>query len=361
MIGAIGLLKAGILGILLAILLILYIGRSKKDYLAVISAVLLSIPGIMWGNTDFMPVVFLSSAFIAIVLGREISIFYTLILYIYVNSLGFMGKKEGIFFLVTGLLISLLIENVKNKRLFFYFLLIILSADTILLLISCNLSINVFVKTHPAVMIVLTAGSVILGCMAGDYYRKKVTIQVTNTANDVITSNLDNLLNDNFELYRLLKASDKLYHHSEMIGVISESAALAAGLNGALAKAGGFYHEIGRLKGKDYVSTGVAIAKEYQLPESIINIIQSHNLKLDKPTSPEGAVVMFTVSLVAAVEYFQSSKSQEESIPKLMKKFTENLFAMRLEKDSLANCNLTVNQYIRLKEFYMDYFGNEEE
>ncbi len=364
MVEAIGILKAGILAILLAVLLVLYIGRRKKDYLAVLSAVFLSIPGIMWGNTELMPTVFLGSAFTAIVLGREISIFYTLLLYIYTGTLGFMEKKEGIFFLITGVLISILIENVKKKRLFFYSLLIIFSADIILLLISSDLSMTGFGDTHPVVMAVLTVVSIILGSMAGDYYKRQITLPKTDEPKTA-AQGIEVLLNEDFELYRLLKADNKLYHHAEKIAVISERAAGAAGLNGSLAKAGGFYHEIGRLKGKDYVSSGVAIAKEYQLPESIINIIESHSLKLDKPSSPEGAVVMFTVSLVSAVEYFQTSKGHkekdEDSIAKLMRKFTENLFAMRLEKDSLAKCNLTVNQYIRLKEFYMDYFGNEEE
>lgn len=376
-----GILKAGILGIIFIILLIIYIGRRKEDYLTAISAIILWVPGIVCGNTDFFPVSFLSIVFIAIVLGRENSIFFSLLLYIFASSFGFLEKKEGLFFLIISILISMLAENLKEKRQLSYSILLVISAESILLLINNNLSLAEFLTVHSVLIVGFTVAAMVLGRLAGNYYKKQIadslaatslvsapmaaaTSPVKNIKNEGAPG-IDAILKEDFEPYRLLKASGKLYHHAEMVAVISEKAAVAAGLNEKLAKAGGLYHEIGKLKGKDYVAEGVATAKEYHMPEDVINIIASHNLKLDKPSSPEGAVVMFTVSLVAAMEYFQSNKKQEEreedSLRSLMTKFTENLFVMRLEKDSLAECNLTVNQYIRLKQFYLDYFGEKEE
>ncbi|SHJ98286.1 HDIG domain-containing protein [Anaerocolumna jejuensis DSM 15929] len=366
MIGAIEILKAGVLGILLLLLLVLYMGGRKKDYPAILAMVLLSIPGLLWAGTEFMPAVFMGVTFAAIVLNKENSIFFTLLLYIFASSLGLTDGKDGIFFLITGILISLLPVNKKDKKLLCYSFLMIVSADVIILLLNNGFSMEEFLRPTSAVMPVVVVISVLLGIMAGNLYQKRmVPPDIKEDMEDspaIVT--IEGILGEDFELYQILKASEKLYLHADRIAAISERAAVAAGLSGTIARAGGLYHEIGRLKGKDYVAEGTALAREYHLPEVIVNIIESHNLKTDKPASPEGAVVMFTVSLVAAKEYFLMNGKEEDKdgpdISKLMLKFTDNLFAMRLEKDSLADSNLTVAQYIRLKNFFMDYFSKEE-
>lgn len=358
-------LKAGILAILLLVLLILYTGGRKKDYPAVLTVIILSVPGVLCAGTELMPVVFIGTAFAAAVFKKEDSIFYTLMLYLFMSSLGFLDSKEGIFFLTTGILISLLFMGKRERNQYWYSFLIILSADTVILLLNSSFSIEAFLSGRPAVTLGAVFGAVFIGNLAGNLYQKRMKPPEIKENKELTDLTIDSLLQEDFELYKRLKASEKLYLHADRIAAISESAALAAGLSGNIARAGGLYHEIGKLKGKDYVKEGLTLAKEYHLPEVIVNIIASHNLKADKPSSPEGAVVMLTVSLDAAKEYFLANQRGEEKeakdLVRLMLKFTDNLFAMRLEKDSLINSKLTVAQYIRLKDFYLDYFGNKEE
>ncbi|MBI5848123.1 MAG: HDIG domain-containing protein [Nitrospirae bacterium] len=94
------------------------------------------------------------------------------------------------------------------------------------------------------------------------------------------------------------------YHHSVIVGSLVESAAEAVGVNPLLARVSSYYHDIGKAKMPEYfvenqsgapskhdrltphmssmiiinhVKEGVELAKQYQLPQSIIDIIRQHH------------------------------------------------------------------------------------
>ena len=94
------------------------------------------------------------------------------------------------------------------------------------------------------------------------------------------------------------------YHHSVIVGNLVESAAEAVGANPLLARVSAYYHDIGKIKMPDYfienqsgsvskhekltphmssmiivnhVKEGVELAKQYKLPEPVIDIIRQHH------------------------------------------------------------------------------------
>ncbi len=102
----------------------------------------------------------------------------------------------------------------------------------------------------------------------------------------------------------LLVEAPGTYHHSIIVGNLVESAAEAVGVNPLLARVSAYYHDIGKIKMPEYfienqpmsisrhdklaphmsslilmshVKEGVELAKQYKLPESIIDIIQQHH------------------------------------------------------------------------------------
>jgi len=113
------------------------------------------------------------------------------------------------------------------------------------------------------------------------------------------------LLDLNQPLMRnFLVQSPGTYHHSIIVGNLVESAAEAVGVNPLMARVSAYYHDIGKIKMSDYfienqsmsvsrhdkltprmsslilishVKEGVELAKQHNLPESIINIIQEHH------------------------------------------------------------------------------------
>jgi len=102
----------------------------------------------------------------------------------------------------------------------------------------------------------------------------------------------------------LMISAPGTYHHSVIVGNLVESAAEAVGVNPLLARVSSYYHDIGKIKMPDYfvenqsiapsrhdkltphmssmiitnhVKEGVELAKQYKLPQAIIDIIKQHH------------------------------------------------------------------------------------
>jgi len=101
----------------------------------------------------------------------------------------------------------------------------------------------------------------------------------------------------------LLVSAPGTYHHSIIVGNLSEAAAEAIGVNSLLARVSSYYHDIGKIKMPEYfienqgpinrhdkltpsmssliitshVKEGVELAKAEKLPEVIIDIIRQHH------------------------------------------------------------------------------------
>lgn len=102
----------------------------------------------------------------------------------------------------------------------------------------------------------------------------------------------------------LMVTAPGTYHHSVIVGNLVEAAAEAVGVNPLLARVSSYYHDVGKIKMPEYfvenmsgsaskhdkltphmssmiitnhVKEGVEIAKQYKLPQTIIDIIRQHH------------------------------------------------------------------------------------
>lgn len=157
---------------------------------------------------------------------------------------------------------------------------------------------------------------------------------------------------NNLLLKKLKEFSESLYAHAERIGDLSARAAKEIGADELLAKAGGLYHEIGKLNGKNYIEEGIKIAQEYAFPRELTAILQEHNIKYDKPSSVEAAIVMLSDNVVSTIEYIQKSEENKYTTNKII----ENIFQMRLDKGTLDSAGISLKDYKILKEFYQKEF-----
>lgn len=171
-----------------------------------------------------------------------------------------------------------------------------------------------------------------------------------------LTKELQEILADDFPLHLRMKDYSKdLYKHSRHIAELSSKAAAYVGANTLLAKAGGFYHEVGKISGQNYIEEGVKLAKEYQLPAEVQSIIRQHNIKYEKPTSTEAVIVMFADNILSSIEYISQSKDKKAS--KLSpEKIIHQIFQLRLEKGTFEEAGISLNSYKRLLEFFTDEF-----
>lgn len=191
-------------------------------------------------------------------------------------------------------------------------------------------------------------------------------------------------------LRRLLLEAPGTYYHSIIVANLAEACAEAIGENPLLARVGGYYHDVGKLKRPLYFKEnqlgeenahdhadpqvsaailtahtrdGVALAKQYRLPEAVRNIIAEHhgdspvlyfyhkalqqadghpvdieNFRYDghPPRTKIGAIVMLCDTIEAAV------RSMQNPTPERIEDFIVKLVRGKLEDGQLADSPLTL-------------------
>ncbi len=159
--------------------------------------------------------------------------------------------------------------------------------------------------------------------------------------------------NNNELLVQLKECSDELYNHAQIVGDISSRAAKVVSADEFLAYTGGLYHEIGKIRSGNYIEQGLLIAEEYHFPEKLKTIVKQHNIKYDKPTSVEAAIVMLTDHTLATIDYIENQGAHDYPIDKII----GNIFAMRLNKGTFDEAGLNIKDFKLLREFYVEEFN----
>lgn len=202
-------------------------------------------------------------------------------------------------------------------------------------------------------------------------------------------------------LKRLLLETPGTYHHSIIVGNLSESATDAVGGNSLLARVGSFYHDVGKIKRPyffkenqltsenphdkinpslssliitGHVKDGLELAKKYKLPKEIMDFIEQHHgdtlvayfyhkAKNDesiesidentfrysgpKPRNRETAIVMLADSVEAAVRSLSSPT--KDKIEMLVSKIIQQ----KLQDRQLEECNLTIMDLENIKKTFI--------
>ncbi len=207
------------------------------------------------------------------------------------------------------------------------------------------------------------------------------------------------LTNPNHPLMRrLLLEAPGTYHHSIIIANLAEAAAEAIGANPLLARAGAYFHDIGKLKRPLYfkenqigtsnlhdttdpkvsaaiiishVREGLSMAKQHRLPQEIQQIISEHHgnslvvyfyqkavseansdpvdeqsFRYDgePPRSAEGAIIMICDTVEAAIRTL-SNPTREEILA-----FIEELIKKKVEAGLLDRSPLTLNDLSMIRD-----------
>lgn len=186
------------------------------------------------------------------------------------------------------------------------------------------------------------------------------------------------------------------FHHSLNVANIAEACADQVNANVLLTRVGALYHDIGKIKRPTYftenqtvgitphnaltplesaqiiinhVTDGIALAKEYNLPQSIIDFIKTHHgdrsvyyfytqAKKDdpqvdikdfqypgpKPFSKETAILMMCDSIEAA------SKSLKNPTHDIITNFVENIINKQVEENQFEDCNITFREIKEIKK-----------
>jgi len=257
---------------------------------------------------------------------------------------------------------------------------------------------NFLVMTSLGLMTSSTISSVItnaLWCAGGGLLSGLLAIAVQpllEAAFNLATpTKLLELSNPNHPLLRrLLLEAPGTYHHSIVVANLAEAAAEAVGANPLLARVGGYYHDVGKLRRPQYFKEnqlgignklnetdpytsaqiiiahprdGVTLARKYRLPKEVLTMIQEHHgntpvmyfyskavqemgetsvdiasFRYDAmpPSTKEGAVLLLCDTIEAAV------RSMNSPTPEAIEEFIVKLVRGKLQDGQLSMSPLTL-------------------
>ena len=343
-------------------------------------------------NNDEVHLWMVGGIIMAALFDMHLGLIFTYNLIFFASFIGKISIDIIVYLLIIGTLMCLLSSYMKKVNTLGITVIIVLSVQVTLLFIMNNFMLWDTINIDAVYSLLSSVGVIGITYSVHYFYYKwtaekknkegldeiAVTLEVTDNEdladkglNRVVqltdqdgNHTLEEVLQLDFPLLERLKDySDKLYSQSIQIGEISAGAAKSIDANEAIAKAGGYYHQIGRLEGKKYVEEGIKLAEAYHLPQVISDIIRQHNMNYEKPQSPEAAIVMLTLSIMSMKEYiiqldnkaFENSATEKsvqgEGIS--FDKIVNNVFQMRLTKGSLDQSGLSVKEYNILKDFYL--------
>ncbi len=207
---------------------------------------------------------------------------------------------------------------------------------------------------------------------------------------------------DNELMRKLYEKAPGTYNHSLSVAIYAEACAVAIGESAILARAAAYYHDIGKLKNpeffaenlqngvnphdnmtpensvsmiKSHTEYGLAMAKEYKLPQEIQNAIVEHHGTLPiryfyqkaqkytdgelsqeqycydgpKPTNKISAILMICDAGEAALRAQGDKTRAEEIIDEIVKE--------RLDAEQFSNCDITLKEIDVIKSTIITTFS----
>lgn len=180
------------------------------------------------------------------------------------------------------------------------------------------------------------------------------------TQNSVESFSYEKVLDSSFALYRLLeKHSKELLHHSKRVAELSAAAIRLIGGDELLVRAGGLYHEIGRITdNENYIQAGLLLGEEMKFPKPLLDMICQHNASFSLPESKEASVLMLSDSILTTSDILTKNGNRENFSEQQL---VHSVFQNRLKKGYLKKSTLTQEQIQVLEQFYIHHAFMEEE
>ena len=210
----------------------------------------------------------------------------------------------------------------------------------------------------------------------------------------------------NHPLLRMLaEQAPGTYHHSMTMATLAEAGTAAVGANEVLARVAGYFHDIGKIVKPTYfvenqkgtrsrhdklaprmssliiaahVKDGVALAREYKIPQEVIDFIPMHHgttridyfynkamqlaardpdeTKIDeqdyrypgpRPQTKETGIMMLADTIEAAV------RTLDDPSPQKLEAMIDEFIKQRFEEGELDECPLTLKDLTKIKEAFL--------
>lgn len=152
-------------------------------------------------------------------------------------------------------------------------------------------------------------------------------------------------------LVELKSVNREAYFHAIHTAYLSERIARRIGADTALAKAGGYYHKIGILQGKDTIQNTLLIGAANEFPESLIRLLKEYGIKNMQNVSREAAVVQLADAVVSSVSYlFQKDRNAVLNYDKVV----DVIIKKKLDSGDFEHCELTMEELCEIKNGFVE-------
>ena len=334
---------------------------------------------------------------LTLLLNYKISLVLSTLNIIIISALNGFDVQVMLLGIVSSILGATLLKKMQQRNELLYSTLYIAVASAILILstgilISSNLG-DVLIKGCITVAGGLLSGIFALGILPF----------LEGTFNEVTTLKLLELSNPNNPLLkRLLMEAPGTYHHSMLVANLAELAAEEVDANSVITRIGCYYHDIGKIERpyffgenqiggdnphnkitpnlstmiiKSHVKDGLELAKKYNLPKVIQDIIAEHHgktlvkyfyytmknsteneneIKIEDymyegpiPSSREAGIVMLSDSVEAAVRSIKDVNKEK------INEMVNSIMDDKLSSGQLNNCDLTLKDIEKIRTCFL--------
>ena len=149
-------------------------------------------------------------------------------------------------------------------------------------------------------------------------------------------------------LVELKKLSAKEYYRAVHTVHFCERIADKLGMDVQAAKAGGYYHRIGLLKGENTFEHVKEIYEEHLFPKNACRVLQEYNDPATPMESKEVAVVFLADNIISSIMSLFDKETDKIDYDKLI----DTVFDANLEKGILNKCTLTLSDVRQMKEIF---------
>ena len=334
---------------------------------------------------------------LTLIFNYKISLVISTLNIIIIGALNGFDVQVMLLGIVSSILGATLLKKMQQRNELLYSTVYIAVISAILtlstgILISSNLG-DVLIK----------GGITVVGGLLSGIFALGILPFLESTFNEVTTLKLLELSNPNNPLLkRLLMEAPGTYHHSMIVANLAELAAEEVGANSVITRIGSYYHDIGKIERpyffgenqmggenphnnitpnlstmiiKSHVKDGLELARKYNLPKVIQDVIAEHHgktlvkyfyytmknnaqdpneIKIEDymyegpiPSSKEAGIVMLSDSVEAAV------RSIKEPDKEKINEMVNNIMNDKLSCGQLSNCDLTLKDIEKIRTCFL--------
>lgn len=145
--------------------------------------------------------------------------------------------------------------------------------------------------------------------------------------------------------------SNEEYYHAIHTAYFCDKLAKKIGADASLAKAGGYYHKIGKMRGENNLVQSLQIGEEHKFPPDLMELLREYGSKHTKLHSKEAAIVLLADSVVSSV-MFLFAKDKNATLD--YEQIVAVVFQKKLERNAFKDCDLTLQELATLKKTFVE-------